>query len=235
MSGKLKKKSCPPPPCWESSGVSCAAEEATAIVRLSVDTMPSVTVPLSPRGAPIAIATSPTLSLLESANSAGVSPEGSTLMTARSDSGSVPTTVALRTEPSAVCTSRFALEVAPSSVTTWVLVRMWPWSSSTTPEPVPASLPDVAEMVTTEGDAFCVAPVISLTESVLLTITGELFALVDELLPLATAPVPTAVPAPSRPASAMPATIAPAENLRRVFVPPSPGWAAEPPWNDAPS
>ncbi|MGO7983870.1 hypothetical protein ACC691_39195, partial [Rhizobium johnstonii] len=44
-----------------------AAEEATWIERLRALKMPFVTVPASPRGAPIAIAESPTLSLLESA------------------------------------------------------------------------------------------------------------------------------------------------------------------------
>ena len=55
--------------------------------RLSALTMPLVTVPARPSGAPIAIAVSPTLSLSESANSSGVRPLASTsLMTARSES-----------------------------------------------------------------------------------------------------------------------------------------------------
>ncbi len=79
----------------ESSGVVGAAEEATSIERFSALMMPLVTVPARPSGAPIAIAVSPTLSLSESANSSGVRPEASvSLMTARSLSGSVPTSSA---------------------------------------------------------------------------------------------------------------------------------------------
>ena len=219
LSGKLKKKSCGPRGLGlDSLGVSGAAEDATAIVRLSVETMPSVTVPLRPSGEPIAIAVSPTLSLLESPKSAGMRPLGSTLITARSDSGSVPTRLALRTEPSEVWTSRLASELAPSSVTTWVLVRMCPWLSRTTPEPVPARPPADAEMVTTDGEAFWVAAVIWLTDSVLFTITGELLPAPETPLFSASAPVPTAVPAPIRPARTIPATRAPAENLRLGVV-----------------
>ena len=70
-----------------------------------------------------------------------------------------------------VRTSRAALAVWPSRVTTWVLVRMWPWSSRTMPEPVPPELPLVALMVTTLGDAFSAAAVMALTSSLLLTMT----------------------------------------------------------------
>ena len=61
------------------------AEEATVMLRLRALTMPSVTVPASPSGAPIATAVSPTLSLSSSPNSIGLRPEASSsLMTARS-------------------------------------------------------------------------------------------------------------------------------------------------------
>ena len=80
---------------WESSPSSGAAEEATLMVRFRVETMPSVTVPVRPSGEPMAMAVSPTLSLPESPRVAGVRPEASsTLMTARSESGSVPTSLA---------------------------------------------------------------------------------------------------------------------------------------------
>src|SRR5476651_1298279 len=51
-----------------------AAAEATVMLRLSALMMPFVTVPESPSGAPMAMAMSPTLSLLESANWAGCNP-----------------------------------------------------------------------------------------------------------------------------------------------------------------
>ena len=72
-----------------------AADDATVMLRLSELMIPFVTVFDRPRGAPIATAVSPTFSLLESAKLAGwklATP--STLMTARSEIGSVPTTVA---------------------------------------------------------------------------------------------------------------------------------------------
>ncbi len=66
------------------------------MLRLRAQTMPVVTVPDRPSGAPIAMAVSPTFSLLESANVAGVMPLASvSLMTARSLIGSVPTIFAL--------------------------------------------------------------------------------------------------------------------------------------------
>ena len=52
----------PWPPPWELSEPSFGtAEDATLMVRFSVDTMPSVTVPVRPSGEPMAIAVSPTL------------------------------------------------------------------------------------------------------------------------------------------------------------------------------
>ena len=84
------------PPCELSAPSLGAAEDATLMVRLRVDTMPSVTVPVRPRGEPIATAVSPTFSLPESPRTAGTSPEPFWIFTtARSDSGSVPTILAL--------------------------------------------------------------------------------------------------------------------------------------------
>ena len=59
-------------------------------------TIPLVAVPSSPNGLPRATTPSPTLSWVESPSSSGLSTEdgASTLMTARSVDGSVPTTVA---------------------------------------------------------------------------------------------------------------------------------------------
>ena len=75
----------------DSSG---AADDAIVMLRFSALTMPLVTVPERPSGAPIAMAVSPTLRSSESANSALGSPLApSSLMTARSEIGSVPTMV----------------------------------------------------------------------------------------------------------------------------------------------
>ena len=72
------------------------AEEAIWMLRLSELMMPSVTVFERPSGAPIAMAFWPTLRLLESPNSIGWRPLASvSLMTARSTTGSVPTTLAV--------------------------------------------------------------------------------------------------------------------------------------------
>ena len=72
------------------------AEEAMLIDRLRALTMPSVTVPDRPSGAPMATVVSPTLSLLESPHVIGVIPLApSSLMTARSVIGSVPTILAV--------------------------------------------------------------------------------------------------------------------------------------------
>ena len=205
----------PSPSLWESSAPSFgAADEATLMVRFSVETIPSVTVPVRPSGDPMAMAVSPTLSLPESPSVAGVSPEGlSTLMTARSLRGSVPTIFAVSTLPSLVRTSMVALAVLPSRVTTWVLVRMWPSSSRMIPEPVPPSLPLVALMVTTLGDAFSEAAVMTFTSSLLLTITVPgwlpvlLTADVEPLLRKASLAATT--PPPTRPAARMLATRVP--------------------------
>ncbi len=66
------------------------------IWRLRALTMPLVTVPSSPNGLPRATTPSPTLSCVESPSSSGFRTDAgaSTLMTARSVDGSVPTTVA---------------------------------------------------------------------------------------------------------------------------------------------
>lgn len=51
-----------------------AAEDEVSIVRFAAETMPSVTVPLNPSGAPMAMAVSPTSTLAESPREAGTSP-----------------------------------------------------------------------------------------------------------------------------------------------------------------
>lgn len=139
------------------------------------------------------------------------------MMTARSDSGSVPTSLALRTLPSLVRTSRAASAVCPSSVTTWVFVRMWPSSSRMMPDPVPPALPLVALMVTTLGVAFRAAAVMALTSSLLFTMTGAAWLLLlapDEEPGLKKLLVPTvATPPPTSPAARMLATRVPTPKL----------------------
>ena len=72
-----------------------SAVEPVVTARPVALTMPSVTVLDRPSGAPIATAMSPTCTLSEFAKVAGVSPLApSSLTTARSDGGSVPTTLA---------------------------------------------------------------------------------------------------------------------------------------------
>src|SRR4029453_18841045 len=215
-------------PPWESSVPSFgAAEEATLMVRFSVETIPSVTVPVRPSGEPIATAVSPTLIFEESPSVAGTKPEVlSTLITARSESGSVPTTLALRTFPSLARTSMEGLDVAPSSVTTWVLVRMWPWSSIMMPDPVPPSFPLVALMVTTLGDALAAAAVMTFTSSLLFTIT------VLDWPPLEAAGaglskstvLPATTPPPTRPPARMLAMSVPIPNAGLRLVPTEDCW-----------
>ena len=95
--------------------------------------MPVVTVRSKPNGLPMAIAGSPTLTLLESpsVSACSLDERGLTWSSARSVDGSLPTTVALM---SWVSPKRTAMLVAPS--TTWLFVRMSPRSSMTKPEPV---------------------------------------------------------------------------------------------------
>ncbi len=83
----------PFPPSFESPP-SVGALDVTWMLRLRVETMPSVTVFDSPSGAPIATAVSPTLRSPESANVIGFMSVASILMTARSTVGSVPTSFA---------------------------------------------------------------------------------------------------------------------------------------------
>jgi hypothetical protein len=82
-------------------------------------TMPWVTVCPTPKGSPTASTTSPTCTEPGSANVTGCRPVASTFSTARSVSGSVPSTRAAATLPSGSMT---AISLAPS--TTWLLVRM---------------------------------------------------------------------------------------------------------------
>jgi hypothetical protein len=122
----ISKLNGPVPPSLSSSVPSSGtADDAIWMLRSSALTIPSVTVFDRPSGAPIATTRSPTSSASTSPKSIGVRPLASTsLMTARSTIGSVPTTSALKMRPSAVVTSIVPSLEAPSRVTTWLLVRM---------------------------------------------------------------------------------------------------------------
>src|SRR5215467_14214613 len=101
-------------------------------VRPTADTMPLVTLLVRPNGLPIANTMSPTATLLESANVAGLSPDASpTWITARSSGGYAPTSVAFRVfaEPAGETWNVVA------DPTTCALVTMLPLLSKTTPEP----------------------------------------------------------------------------------------------------
>ena len=90
------------------------------ISRSRAEMIPVVTVPpRDPSGLPMAIAADPTFRSLELPKVAGWRFCASTLMTARSVEGSVPTSFASYSVPSAV---RTAMDRAPS--TTWLLVMM---------------------------------------------------------------------------------------------------------------
>ena len=87
-------------------------------MRSTALTMPAVTVLASASGEPNASTGSPTAIASESPSSTGCRPVLSTLITAMSDSGSLPTTSALAVLPSLNITDALP-EVSP---TTWSLV-----------------------------------------------------------------------------------------------------------------
>ncbi len=96
--------------------------------RSTADTMPVVAVFARPSGLPTARTASPTVTSSDVPNDAGFRSSGGSFSstTARSVVGSVPTIVASYRRPSdsVTCTVSFC---APD--TTWLFVRMWPWSS----------------------------------------------------------------------------------------------------------
>ncbi len=119
------------------------------IVRPSALTMPAVTVCWNPYGLPMATAIWPTrtpaLSASRTCGSGSVA--GSTRITARSVSGSVPTTRAGSARASCSVTSSSR---APR--TTWLFVRMNPSGAMTKPEPLPwPRSPASTRMFTTLG------------------------------------------------------------------------------------
>ena len=117
--------------------------------RFSALTMPLVTVPASPRGAPSATTGWPTLSASASPRGRVGSPEPSTFSTARSVFGSRPTSLAGLVVPSFSSTSIWPPRAA--SEMTWSLVTTTPSALLMAPLPVPASLPLLAATLTTAG------------------------------------------------------------------------------------
>ena len=117
---------------WIRSSTSRPVEARSE--RPSADTTPAVTVDSKPSGLPMAITSCPRRSRRESPRVAAGNVSGSlTRTSARSVSGSSPTTCAVRLRPSAVVTRTL---VAPP--TTWLLVRTNPSGATITPEPEPA-------------------------------------------------------------------------------------------------
>ncbi|CAM5355100.1 hypothetical protein SBADM41S_10432 [Streptomyces badius] len=122
--------------------------------RSSAETIPLVTVPVSPSGEPIATTCSPTLTLEESPSAAVFSPLAfRSLMSARSLSGSVPTTSAVYVLPVERVTW---ICCAPEM--TWLLVTISPSSVITTPEPVDLPADEAAPISTIAGETASATP-----------------------------------------------------------------------------
>ena len=117
---------------WITSSISRPVRARSE--RPSAETTPAVTVDSKPSGLPMAITSWPRRSRLESPSVAAGSVTGaSTRTSARSVSGSSPTTRAVRLRPVGGHSSTRA---APP--TTWLLVSTSPSGATMTPEPEPA-------------------------------------------------------------------------------------------------
>src|SRR5256886_7350151 len=117
---------------WITSSISRPPTERNE--RPSALTTPAVTVLWKPSGLPIATTSWPTRSAPESPSSATVSETGGTRSTARSVSGSSPTSSARTRRPSGnAASSRVA------SWTTWLVVSTNPSGVNTNPEPFPGT------------------------------------------------------------------------------------------------
>jgi hypothetical protein len=100
-------------------------------LRCTAETTPVVTVWARPKGFPMAMTVSPMRRSSERPGATkGMRSFVSTLRTARSEEGSVPTTRAPSSRPSRSCTRKRA----PRSIT-WLLVRTYPSGETITPEP----------------------------------------------------------------------------------------------------
>src|SRR5574340_1577840 len=134
--------------------------------RSSAETIPEVTVPARPSGEPIATTGCPTCRFAEVPSSTGVrSVRPATLMTAMSDVGSAPTTVAGAVVPSENAT--VSLPFGPAPAATWLLVRISPSEDRMMPDPSPCARAPTTSIYTTLGSTFaataCTEPAGALT------------------------------------------------------------------------
>src|SRR5499426_1830992 len=134
----------------DTSSADLPLSPGTCTVRSSALTIPDVTVPESPSGAPIATTGWPTRRDDDVPSEITFGSRGvSTLSTARSVCGSRPVIVAGTLWPSANSTTTdpplAAIEM------TWLFVKMWPSDRMTSPDPVPLPREPLAAIVTTEG------------------------------------------------------------------------------------
>ena len=111
-----------------------AARERTGSERPSADTTPAVTEPAKPCGFPIATTSCPTRRFSASPSTPGVKSVPSARSTARSESGSVPTTSTPTSEPS----TKEARTPAVPLATTCAEVSMKPSGVTTKPLPPPS-------------------------------------------------------------------------------------------------
>jgi hypothetical protein len=134
-----------------SSTTRMAVPERVGSDRPRADTTPAVTELANPCGLPIATTSWPTLSRAASPSGAGAGTASSARRTARSDSGSVPTTRTRTSRPS-VNDARIRRAV-PS--TTWAEVSRKPSGVITTPDPPPATRPrELSRRFATDGATF---------------------------------------------------------------------------------
>ena len=113
-----------------------AVRERTGSERPSADTTPAVTDPAKPCGFPMATTSCPTRSCSASPSTAAVRSAASERRTARSESGSAPTSSAVISRPSTNDASTFPSVPA----TTWAEVSRKPSGVITTPLPPPTAL-----------------------------------------------------------------------------------------------
>ena len=134
----------------DTSSADASPSLGTCTVRLSALTMPEVTVPDRPSGAPSTTTGWPTSSDSDEPMAIGFTPcSGATLITAMSVCGSRPTIVADSALPSENIT--WIEPPLAAAAITWSLVRMSPLELMTSPDPVPLPLGPFTAIVTTEG------------------------------------------------------------------------------------
>jgi hypothetical protein len=116
------------------STIRIAEPDRVGSERPSAETTPAVTEPAKPFGLPIATTSWPTCSRSASPSSAATRSLGSVRSTARSESGSAPTTSTVSSRPS-------TNDATPRSVpaTTWAEVSAKPSGVITTPLPPPST------------------------------------------------------------------------------------------------